>query len=102
MQWLLRFWKIWELFTDFGPIFAWILLENIEDFESADKIGVCKSGFICLFSGPIGISPRNSDDPALEAGMFLSDEPGYYEDGAFGIRIENIIQVVEKKLKVGL
>jgi len=50
--------------------------------------------------GPIGISPRNSDDPPLESGMFLSDEPGYYEDGAFGIRIENVVQVVEKTLKV--
>ena len=32
--------------------------------------------------------------------MFLSDEPGYYENGAFGIRIENLVQVIEKKLKV--
>ena len=56
--------------------------------------------FSTLPKGPIGISPRNSDDPPLKAGMFLSDEPGYYEDGAFGIRIENIIQVVEKTLKV--
>jgi len=55
--------------------------------------------FLNVHEGPIGISPRNSDDPPLEAGMFLSDEPGYYEDGAFGIRIENIIQVVEKTLK---
>lgn len=26
--------------------------------------------------------------------MFLASEPGYYEDGKFGIRIENIVQVV--------
>ena len=44
MQCLLRFWKICEQVTDFDPIFAWVLLGNFKDFESADKIGVCKSG----------------------------------------------------------
>lgn len=28
-------------------------------------------------------------------------EPGYYEDGAFGIRIENVVLVVPAKTKVG-
>ena len=27
--------------------------------------------------------------------MCVSDEPGYYEDGEFGIRIENVIMVVQ-------
>lgn len=31
----------------------------------------------------------------LEAGMILSNEPGYYETGAYGIRIENLILVQE-------
>jgi Xaa-Pro aminopeptidase len=31
----------------------------------------------------------------LAVGNVISDEPGYYEDGAFGIRIENIIMVRE-------
>lgn len=26
--------------------------------------------------------------------MFLASEPGYYEDGKFGVRIENIVQIV--------
>lgn len=34
------------------------------------------------------------DDPGLQENMFLSNEPGYYEDGKFGIRIEDIIQIV--------
>ncbi|KAJ8683650.1 hypothetical protein QAD02_019442 [Eretmocerus hayati] len=34
------------------------------------------------------------DDPGLQPGMFLSNEPGYYEDGKFGIRIENVELVV--------
>lgn len=36
------------------------------------------------------VSERN-DSGVLEAGQITSDEPGYYEDGAFGIRIENEI-----------
>lgn len=31
--------------------------------------------------------------------MFVSNEPGYYEDGEFGIRIENILLVVEEQTK---
>ncbi|KAK4322354.1 hypothetical protein Pmani_006911 [Petrolisthes manimaculis] len=33
--------------------------------------------------------------PYYVLGEFMSDEPGYYEDGAFGIRLENTIEVVE-------
>ncbi|MCW8970220.1 MAG: M24 family metallopeptidase C-terminal domain-containing protein, partial [Rhodospirillales bacterium] len=32
---------------------------------------------------------------ALEPGMILSNEPGYYKEGAFGIRIENLVAVRE-------
>jgi Xaa-Pro aminopeptidase len=35
---------------------------------------------------------RTSTVP-LQAGMILSNEPGYYREGAFGIRIENLIVV---------
>ena len=31
--------------------------------------------------------------------MILSNEPGYYEEGNFGIRIENLITIVKKKNK---
>jgi Xaa-Pro aminopeptidase len=34
------------------------------------------------------------DDPGLQENMFVSNEPGYYEDGKFGIRIEDIVQIV--------
>lgn len=51
--------------------------------------------YLNVHEGPMGISfmPR-ATDPGILAGMFLSDEPGYYEDGKFGIRIENIVQVI--------
>ena len=42
--------KICELFTEFGPILAWILLEIFQGFVSADKIGVWKSGFLLIIS----------------------------------------------------
>ncbi|KAH1013221.1 hypothetical protein HUJ04_002241 [Dendroctonus ponderosae] len=51
--------------------------------------------YLNVHEGPMGISWRpNSQDPGLEANMFLSNEPGYYEDGKFGIRIEDIVQIV--------
>ena len=48
-----------------------------------------------LYAGPQLISyyPRDPD-PAMKLGMTSSIEPGYYEDGAFGIRIENVALVV--------
>ena len=56
--------------------------------------------FLNVHEGPIGISFRRSNDPPIEAGNFLSDEPGYYEDGKFGIRIETIILAKHAQLKV--
>ncbi|MFU8778025.1 MAG: aminopeptidase family protein P, partial [Roseovarius sp.] len=46
---------------------------------------------LCVHEGPQRLS-RLSDTP-LEPGMILSNEPGYYREGAFGIRIENLIVV---------
>ncbi|MBX2834366.1 MAG: aminopeptidase P family protein, partial [Micavibrio sp.] len=40
------------------------------------------------------ISPRGKKP--LEAGMLLSNEPGYYKTDGYGIRIENLVLVVEK------
>ena len=33
-------------------------------------------------------------DEPLKAGMFLSNEPGYYKTGEYGIRVENLVLVV--------
>ena len=32
----------------------------------------------------------------MKAGYFFSDEPGYYEQGKFGIRLETVLATVEK------
>lgn len=51
--------------------------------------------YLNVHEGPMGISWRPmNQDPGLEANMFVSNEPGYYEDGKFGIRIEDIVQIV--------
>lgn len=52
--------------------------------------------FLNVHEGPMGISWREyPDDPGLQEGMFVSDEPGYYKSGEFGIRIESIVRVVK-------
>ncbi|XP_028828945.1 xaa-Pro aminopeptidase 1 isoform X1 [Denticeps clupeoides] len=55
--------------------------------------------FLNVHEGPCGISYKTFADEPLEAGMIVSDEPGYYEDGSFGIRIENVVLVVPTKTK---
>lgn len=52
--------------------------------------------FLNVHEGPAGIHSRvnaaNGRVP-LEAGMILSNEPGYYKDDAYGIRFENLVAV---------
>lgn len=50
--------------------------------------------FLGVHEGPQRISKRGGD-AALAVGMLLSNEPGYYKTGAYGIRIENLVTVVE-------
>ena len=46
-----------------------------------------------VHEGPHSISPRWNNKEPLKAGMIVSNEPGYYEDGRFGIRIENLLEI---------
>lgn len=56
--------------------------------------------FLNVHEGPIGIGTRiQYSEVPLSVGNVISDEPGYYEDGNFGIRIENVIMVKEVKTK---
>ncbi len=57
------------------------------DFGHGTGHGV--GAFLNVHEGPQGISPFSSD-VALQAGMVLSNEPGYYESGWGGIRLENL------------
>ena len=54
--------------------------------------------YLAVHEGPqritqAGSSQAGSDEP-LRAGMMLSNEPGYYKTGEYGIRIENLVLVV--------
>ena len=49
--------------------------------------------FLNVHEGPQSISHRSTSAP-LEPGNIQSNEPGYYEPGEFGIRIENLVEVV--------
>ncbi|NGQ92618.1 aminopeptidase P family protein [Rhodobacter sp. HX-7-19] len=60
-----------------------------QDFDHGTGHGV--GAFLSVHEGPQRIS-RISEVP-LEPGMILSNEPGYYREGAFGIRLENLIVV---------
>lgn len=51
--------------------------------------------YLSVHEGPQSISKRGTQ--ALLPGMILSNEPGYYRDGAFGIRIENLVNVHEPR-----
>jgi Xaa-Pro aminopeptidase len=48
-----------------------------------------------VHEGPMSISTRTYITTPLEAGMIVSNEPGYYEDKAFGIRVENLLHIIE-------
>jgi Xaa-Pro aminopeptidase len=47
-----------------------------------------------VHEGPVGIS--HSQSTKFKTGMVVTNEPGYYEPGKFGIRIENLLLVCEQ------
>jgi Xaa-Pro aminopeptidase len=49
--------------------------------------------YLNVHEGPHSISPSRPATPGLEPGMIVTDEPGYYKQGEYGIRIENILLV---------
>jgi Xaa-Pro aminopeptidase len=59
--------------------------------------------FLSVHEGPQRISPVGSSqsggDEPLAAGMILSNEPGYYKTGEYGIRIENLVLVVPREVE---
>ena len=59
------------------------------DFDHGTGHGV--GSYLSVHEGPQRISKLGGT--ALEPGMILSNEPGYYKAGAYGIRIENLVLV---------
>ncbi|MEO1198206.1 MAG: aminopeptidase P family protein [Pseudomonadota bacterium] len=61
------------------------------DYDHGTGHGV--GSYLGVHEGPQRIS--KTGHVALESGMILSNEPGYYREGAFGIRIENLVLVTQ-------
>jgi Xaa-Pro aminopeptidase len=61
------------------------------DFDHGTGHGV--GSYLSVHEGPARISKLGTT--ALKRGMILSNEPGYYKTGAYGIRIENLVLVKE-------
>ena len=53
--------------------------------------------FSNVHEGPLSLSKNNKLN--LKNGMILSNEPGYYKEGSFGIRIENLLYVDKNRFK---
>ena len=54
--------------------------------------------FLNVHEGPQSISKLNK--VKIQEGMILSNEPGYYKKGSYGIRIENLVFVKKVKKKI--
>jgi Xaa-Pro aminopeptidase len=65
------------------------------DFDHGTGHGI--GSYLSVHEGPQRISKLGTT--ALEPGMILSNEPGYYREGAFGIRIENLVIVEERAIE---
>jgi Xaa-Pro aminopeptidase len=61
------------------------------DFEHGTGHGV--GSYLSVHEGPARISKLGNT--ALKRGMILSNEPGYYKTGAYGIRMESLVLVIE-------
>jgi Xaa-Pro aminopeptidase len=61
------------------------------DFDHGTGHGV--GSYLSVHEGPARISKNNY--VALQPGMILSNEPGFYKQGQYGIRIENLLVVKE-------
>lgn len=68
------------------------LWESGLDYDHGTGHGV--GAYLCVHEGPQRISKKGSTS-ALLPGMILSNEPGYYATGHYGIRIESLLAVVE-------
>lgn len=70
-----------------------------EGFDYMHGTGHGIGAFLNVHEGPCSIRYRIMKDniqPPLEAGVIISDEPGYYKSGAFGIRHETQLLCVDK------
>ena len=60
------------------------------DYDHGTGHGV--GSYLSVHEGPASLS-RHARPVPLAAGMILSDEPGFYEPGRYGVRLENLLMV---------
>lgn len=68
------------------------------DYDHGTGHGV--GSYLNVHEGPQRIS-KVPNTVALQPGMIVSNEPGYYKNGAYGIRIENLVAVTESPRRDG-
>lgn len=61
------------------------------DYDHGTGHGI--GSYLSVHEGPQSISKRGMAE--LEPGMIVSNEPGYYREGAYGIRLENLMVVTD-------
>jgi Xaa-Pro aminopeptidase len=66
------------------------------DYDHGTGHGV--GAYLSVHEGPHRIS-KVANSVALQPGMIVSNEPGYYKAGAYGIRIENLVAVREAEIE---
>jgi Xaa-Pro aminopeptidase len=73
--------------------------------DFAHGVGHGVGAYLSVHEGPQRIAkpnyPGGGPQEPLKPGMILSNEPGYYKAGEYGIRIENLILVVERDVPGG-
>jgi Xaa-Pro aminopeptidase len=72
----------------FARVFLW---QAGLDYDHGTGHGV--GSYLSVHEGPARLSKLGT--VPLKRGMILSNEPGYYKPGAYGIRIENLVLVIE-------
>ncbi len=73
-----------------GPLWAMGL-----DYDHGTGHGV--GSFLGVHEGPQRIA-KSANEVPLEPGMIVSNEPGYYKPGEFGIRLENLVVVKREEM----
>ncbi|MDX2202071.1 MAG: aminopeptidase P family protein [Hyphomicrobiaceae bacterium] len=83
--------------VDLDPFARRALWQAGLDYDHGTGHGV--GSFLSVHEGPQSISRRSMT--VLEPGMIISNEPGYYKEGAYGIRLENLVLVTEPEKPAG-
>ena len=76
--------------VDLDPFARRALWDVGLDFDHGTGHGI--GSYLSVHEGPQSIS--RAGNAVLEPGMLISNEPGYYKEGAYGIRIENVVLVM--------